>query len=123
MVVGLALAYRSVHFFKNGEKVMAEVVDQHVSRDTDGADTYAPVFEYALRNHEVVRHQYWVHTEPATWKVGDRVPLIYNKENPQKVRLVSYFGLFRWSVISVSAGAICIVVGLGYVLFQNYFLK
>lgn len=123
ITMGAAMVFRSLLFFKRGEKVMAEVIELHVQKDSDGDETYAPVFKYMTKNNAVVEHQYWLHTTTPTWKVGEKVPLIYNKQDVKNIRVVTYMGLFRWAVIWISLGAICIVVGFGNVLFEKTFLN
>lgn len=103
--------------------MIAEVVDLHVQKDADGDETSAPVFEYRTADNSLMRHQYWVHTTTPQWKVGEKVPVIYNKKDVKNIRVVTYMGLFRWAVIWISLGAICMVVGIGNVLFEKTFLN
>lgn len=102
---------------RDGIKTTAIVIDLIENRDSDGT-TYKPVFEYTDRSGSIVTFQSSVSSSPAPYSVGDKVKIIYSQiENEQKV--ISYWGLYRWTIILLSIAFPLLIIGGGYIWYTK----
>lgn len=106
----------SVGFLNKGIKTTAKVVEILVNEDSDG-DTYRPVFEFTDIRQQVIRYQYYVSSSPAAWDLGDEVNLIYNPNNPEEVKICTYYGLYGIAVTLMAIAMPFLVIGGGYILY------
>jgi Protein of unknown function (DUF3592) len=119
LIISLFLLKESMSFIKNGERTKATVIELEKITHSKGA-TYKPVFKFnTILNQEIIyRHN--VSSSPPTWKVGDETTVIYDLNDPQKVKLLSYFGVFSWTIILMAIAMPLIVIGGGYYIAQSF---
>ena len=99
-----------------GIRTTAKVIDLLVSHNDDGI-TYKPVFEYTDRTRTVKTFESQVSSSPAPYAIGDTVKIIYNPKEKDDVKTVSFWGLFRWSVILSMIAAPLLIIGGSYLLY------
>ena len=124
LIVALVLFYfaytnliSTQNLLRDGIKTTATVIDLIENRDSDGS-TYKPVFEYTDKSGSVISFQSSVSSSPAPYKVGDKVKIIYSQiENEQKV--ISYWGLYRWTIILLSIAFPLLIIGGGYIWYTK----
>lgn len=117
----LALAYwqfqKTEKLLLTGKKSEAQVVKMNTHRDNDGDLMYTPVFEYTDENHQPHTYTYEVSSSPATWDVGEKADVVYNPANDKEIKIVTYWGLYRWVTIPLIVGVSLIIISIGYYLY------
>lgn len=123
LLVGLVLlgiAYwqfqRTMQLLNNGQRAKARVLELVATRSSDGT-SYRPLFEFVTKANEVKQFEYDVSSSPPSWKVGEEADVIYNPNQPQQARLVSYWGLFIATIVLTAVAAPFIIIGGGYFLY------
>jgi len=102
---------------RDGIKTNAIVIDLIEVSDSDGT-TYKPVFEYTDRSGYIVSFQSHISSSPPTHRIGDKVKIIYSQfDDVQKV--VSYWGLYRWTIILLSIAFPLLIIGGGYIWYTK----
>ncbi|PNW26007.1 hypothetical protein BKP44_18460 [Formosa algae] len=101
----------------DGVRTKATVVDLIEIRGDDSY-TYKPVFEYTNRNNAVVRFNSSVSSSPPAYKVGESVMIIYEKHGDER-KIVSFWGLYRWTIILMCIAAPLLIIGGGYMLYSK----
>ena len=124
--LGCLLAYGAYSEFlktksllANGRKTKALVKEYVVSRGDDN-DMYQPVFEFKDRNQ--IRHTYTstIKSYPPPYKIGAKVAIIHDRRDKSKVKTISFWGLYRGSVILLMIAAPLLVIGGAYLLHEFY---
>ena len=101
----------------DGIKTKATVIELLEVSDSDGT-SYKPVFEYFDKNDNRISFKNEVSTSPAPYKVGDKVAIIYSKTSEQN-KVVSFWGLYRWTIIFLIFACPFLIIGGGYFLYQQ----
>lgn len=110
---------KSVRFIKTGERATATVIE--LVKSTGGKSTsYKPVFKFKTALNQEVIYRHNVSTSPPAWKIGEEAVIVYDSNNPQKAKLLTYFGSFGLSVILLALAMPLIVIGGGYFFSQSY---
>jgi hypothetical protein len=125
LLISLVLMYfANYHFVKtkrlinSGIKTKATVVKMITVNDSDG-DTYKPVFEYYDKSKNLQTFESNVSSSPPSYRVNDKVQIIYNPQDKDEIKVVSYWGLHRWSIILFAISLPFLVIGAGYFLYIN----
>ncbi len=124
LLLSLVLSYFAMKQYSNtkellntGVKTSAEVIDLIESRDDDGY-TYKPVFEYTDRTGDKMTFESDISSSPAPYQIGDYVDIIYSLDSGKR-KVVSFWGLYRWTIILLSIAAPLLIIGGGYLLYAR----
>lgn len=124
LLIALVLIYFAFKFYagtkeltNNGIKTKAEVIDL-IQISSDDGYTYKPVFEYMDRSNSKMTFQSDVSSSPAPYKVGDKVNIIYSRDGDDR-KVVSFWGLYRWTIILLSIASPFLIIGGGYFLYAR----
>lgn len=101
---------------KNGIKTKATVIDL-LTAQSENHYVYKPLFEYTDKSGNVHTFESEIESYPAPYKIGEKVAIIYAKKD-KKIKIISYWGLYRWSIILFSIASQLIVIGGGYLLYS-----
>lgn len=116
----LFFAFRSYNntedLLSNGRKSKAIVID-YIEVEDDDSTTYKPVFEYYDNNKQVFRFKSEVSSSPKPYKLGQSVDIVYDKKHTD-VKVISFWGLYRWSIIMLMIAAPFLVLGTTYFLYK-----
>ena len=120
LFVALVLAYFSIrNYYKtnqliiDGEITDATVIDFRESRDDDGT-TYAPVFQYKDSKGKIIIYEYGIYSSPKAYAVNQIVKLVYDPLDMNKRKVISFWGLYRWSVILLMVASPLFVLAISY---------
>lgn len=104
--IALFIAFRSFRIAR-GEVAPGRVVDVKVSRDSESADSYAPIFEFVPAGSSdpvrVQSHHLYSHRRP---EIGTQVMVRYDPANPQRAEVA---GIGR----QLAGFAVCLMLGAG----------
>lgn len=104
--------YSTKDLVNSGYRTKAEVIKLIEIRGDDSS-TYKPVFEYTDRSGNNITFKSNISSRPAPHNVGDFVSIIHS-ENNEDVKLVSFWGLYRVSIILLSIASPLLIIGGGY---------
>ncbi|WP_198146878.1 DUF3592 domain-containing protein [Maribacter thermophilus] len=102
---------------QSGIKTKAEVVDLIEVSDDEGT-AFKPVFEYRDRSKNLMTFKSQVSSRPAPYKIGDKVNIIYSPESDER-KVVSFWGLYRWTIILLCIASPLLIIGGGYLLYSR----
>ena len=105
----LFVSFRSLksvlRLLKSGERTLAKVVS-HVSGVRKRG--YFPVFQFFTLQNEAIFYKY---TVSDTYSLGDEIVLIYNKDNPKEVILLTFWGKYHIVVLTLIFATITLLIG------------
>lgn len=124
IAVGIQLFFSSRKFVANGIKTTATVIDNIALTSSDDGGTsimYAPLLEYDVKGK---KESYTPNSRsnPPAYAIGEKVPIVYSRQNYQNVRIVSYWGVYLRSNVFLAFGLPMLVIGGGYFLFKWGFI-
>lgn len=124
LALGVVLFYFSyVQFSKTqelintGVKTKAEVVDLIPVRGKKGY-TYKPVYQYTDRTGKETSFISDVATRPAPHEIGEYVNIIYAPDSDFR-KVVSYWGLYRYTILLLCFSLPLMIIGGGYFLYAR----
>ncbi|PCJ95343.1 MAG: hypothetical protein COA50_09035 [Flavobacteriaceae bacterium] len=100
-----------------GIKTKATVIDLIEISGDDGY-TYKPVFEFTDKTNTKIIFKSEVSSSPAPYKIGDKVTITYSIHNDER-KILSYWGLYRWTIILLSIASPLLIIGAGYFLYSK----
>lgn len=119
--VSLFLLKGSLAFLKSSERATATVIEMETVSGTDG-NTYKPIFKFKTRHNQEIVFRKSSSSSPPSWKVGEEATIAYDINDPDKARLLTYFGTFIWTIVLMCIALPFIVIGAGYYL-SRFVLK
>ncbi|WP_369681672.1 DUF3592 domain-containing protein [Ferruginibacter sp. HRS2-29] len=87
--------------------------------DSDGT-SYTPIFRFKTNANREVTFRYPFSTAPSSWEVGDETTIVYDMNNPSSAKVLTYFGVFSWTVALMAIAMPLIVIGGGYYVAQHF---
>lgn len=118
-MISVYLFRGSLRFLKNADRAIATVIEIETISDSDGS-TYKPVFRFKTRFNEEKVYRRPYSSSPAGWKVGDEATLAYDANNPDNVKLITYFGSFGLSMVLMAIAMPLIIIGGGFIYCQQF---
>jgi Protein of unknown function (DUF3592) len=118
LVISIYLFKRSVDFIDSGIKTTATVIELEAISDSDGT-TYKPIFRFLTHTNQTIIYRDHASSSPAVFEVGEEVGVVYDREDPNNVKILTYTGAFIWTIVLACLSLPLIVVGGGYFLTQS----
>jgi hypothetical protein len=116
LVISILKCRESLKFLKQTDR--AEGVVTEIKKFRGESDTYKPLFKFTTVDGQEVIYHHNFSSSPSLWSVGEKGIIAYNPFNPEKAKLLSYWGIFSWSIGLMCAALPLIVIGGGYHLAQ-----
>ncbi len=107
---------KSINLVRGGVKSTARVIELITVSGDDG-NTYKPVFEYK-RGTSTQIFESKVSSNPPAYKIGEKVKVVYNPRKIDEVKVVSYWGLYRTTIILLAIASPFLIIGGGYFLYK-----
>lgn len=111
-----AYCYTSTsNFLKKAEKTQGTVLDV-VERKTSDGKSYYPVYSFV--DVYGTRHKIYSKSGsyPPEYEIGDSIPIFYDPENPEKIKMDSFASLWVGSIIAGVLGLIPFLMGVLFLL-------
>lgn len=105
---------KSLTFIRASKRALAIVVKLTETKDSEGDLLYSPVFSFHTHNGYECRLDTGWASSPPMWQVGQTTTILYDPNDPTRAELLTYFGMFRWTIIYAAIAAPLLVVGIGY---------
>ncbi len=115
-VAGLVSRSRTQRFVDSALQAQAEVTGLQQRRGNKNTLLYHPVLRFTTQQgsqHEVVSP---VGSNPAPYKPGDTVTVLYNPARPEEVRIHTFLQVWLFPLVLGGLGVIFLLVGSGLVL-------
>lgn len=103
----------------SGIVTTATVVEMIEGQGEDG-DLSMPKFRFIDNQNRPVEFTSGISSKPPAWEVGEQVHIIYPPQQANEAKVISYWNLFRWSIILAALASPFLIIGLGYFIFQFY---
>ncbi len=110
---------KTVFLLEKGVRTTS-VVTGLIPYSSDDGTTYAPVFEFKDRQRNTHTFESDIKSSPPAFKVGEKVKIIYDPKNAENVKVISFWGLYRWTIILSMVGSPLLILGGSY-LWYIYF--
>jgi hypothetical protein len=123
LIIGLVLLRNRITFIKNGMAAIATVKELKEVTDSDNSISYKPIFTFTTHNNEKRIHEHNVSSKPSSWSVGETVKVIYEKDNPAEIVVLTYFSAFGLTAILLSLALALVCFSAGYYWYQHFFNK
>jgi hypothetical protein len=119
--IAIVLFADRLSFIKNGIIAKATVIELKEKVDSDNGRSYPPVFRFNTRNNEEITFKHNVYSKPPSWSIGEETKIIYYKDLPGDIVILTYFGSFGLVVILVCLALVCFCISGGYYWSRNFF--
>ena len=113
LIVGLVLLGWNLLFFSGARTVEGEVINLiQSSSGSDGDISYKPEIRYTVPGGETfTRTTTWA-TNPPAYRVGDKLQVLYDPDEPGTMVPDDFMGKWMMSLIFLAAGNIFTIFGL-----------
>ncbi len=124
LILALVLIYYAVknYYFtqdlmSDGYKTRAKVIHL-IEVPGDNGYTYKPVFEYIDKRNSIHTYESEVSSSPPSYNIGDTVEIVYSEDNEER-KVISFWGLYRWTVILLCIASPLLIISGGYFLYAK----
>ena len=116
--LGIAFAWwqSSQSFIETAERVEGVVVEVRENRNRDGNTLYSPVVEFTDHAGQLQKFQSSVSSYPQRYFVGDKVQVLYAKDNPNSAVIDNWWYHNLTPLILLVIGIIEVVVSVFLVI-------
>ena len=90
--------------------------------DSDGNKMYQPTFRYADEKGDSFSFKQKFVSNTPSFALGEKMEIVYDPQHLERPRIFSYWGLFRVAIIVASVALPFLMIGLGFYVFEGYFL-
>lgn len=124
-VAGFVAAYFAVKMYNDTTQLLntgiktKAVVKDLIEVSGDDGPTYKPVFEYVDRSNTTQEFKSGVSSRPPAYKIGEKVEVVYDPKDVEETKVVSFWGLYRWTIILLSIASPLLIIGGGYLLYAR----
>ena len=112
LVASLIMYIHVREFVKSAARANGTVIKLVENRSSDSGATYRPVFVFRdsrEREHEINSA---VGSYPPAYKIGDKVTVLYNIEEPENASLDGFFDLWLMPLVLGSIGGVHLLVAV-----------
>ncbi len=102
----------TMSFLSNSEKVEGSVIDIVKSRSSDGDYMYRPEISFVDTTGQTITFTLSISSSMPTYQVGEKVSVLYDKNNSQSAKINTFFQLWFGPIIMTVLGVIFFLVGL-----------
>lgn len=116
------LLRKQLLFIKNGIRVEARVFVFSITRDDENNnETYSPVFRFHTPDNLEIVFKPQLARYNRIWLAGDKATFVYQKDNPHKPVLLSYWSMFRKVIFLFSVAIFLLTIAGCYYWAQHFF--
>ncbi len=125
LVVGFVAFFFAIKMYNDTNELLKigiktkAVVKDLIEVSGDDGPMYKPVFEYEDRSNTTKEFKSEVSSRPPAYKIGEKVEIVYDPKDVDEVKVVSFWGLYRWAIILSCFAAPLLIIGGGYLLYQR----
>lgn len=115
MLVGALFAWNSTRaFIARAQSTTGKVIELREVRDKDGgSSTWKPVVHYATAEGQEVTFSSSFSSNPAPYRVGDMVEVLYLRDDPDDARIRGFGSLWGGATFLAGMGFVFAAIGAG----------
>jgi hypothetical protein len=117
VIVSIFSLVRTRRFVAEAAPAYGEVIALRECPGRHRRPTYAPVIRFAPLGSRPVEFTDATSANPPGFRVGDRVNVLYRRNDPTDARVTSPFKLYLHEVVFVAGGALFMLIGSVLVFF------
>ncbi|MFS4468956.1 DUF3592 domain-containing protein [Maribacter sp. 2210JD10-5] len=123
--LGAFLAYSAFNDYQKTRSLLEKgikttaTVTSFITSQGDNGTMYNPIFEFKDRAQNTQTFESGISSSPPAYNVGDKVKIVYDRNHPEKAKTISFWGLYRWSVILLMIASPLLVIGGSYLLYVS----
>lgn len=117
LLVAIWQYQRSKQLVLTGIRTQAIVIENVAVRMDDGI-SYKPRLEFVDFSNTKQYFDTRIRSNPPQYSIGEKVNIIYEKENPENAKIIGYWNLYLATIILLVFASPLIIIGGGYFLFQ-----
>lgn len=125
-LIGSGLFYGAYSSFQKTKSLLAKgvtttatVISFETSQGKNG-NMYKPSFEFTDKFLNKRTFKSGIASSPPAYEIGEKVQIIYNPKSDKEVKTISFWGLYRGSVILAMVAAPFLIIGGSYILYKLY---
>jgi hypothetical protein len=80
---------------------------------------YAPVFAFTTQDGRAMTIQSTAYMSPPEFRVGEKVPILYEKDRPERARIATHWQVHGSEDISALVGLFFAGIGFGSLIYQR----
>ena len=119
LAISLFLLKEALGFLRTSERAVGTVIKMEKIDNSDG-DSFKPIFKFKTNLNQDIIYSHIASSNPPAWSVGEEAIIAYNPNNPSSAKLLTYFGIFGWTIVVMAIAMPLIVIGGGYHIAQFY---
>lgn len=104
--------FREAGFLNSAEKATGTVTDYNLSSSDNGGTTYCPVIEFTTANGEPVKFYGNVCSSPASYKIGEKVDVLYDPQDITQVQMSSFWAQYTGVIVLSCIGLPFFLLGI-----------
>ena len=122
-VVGIIFAVRTHLFIQSAIHAKGIIVELEQRRSDEGSTVYSPVCTFTDVQGNTHKVSISIYSNPAIVGVGDEIEVLYDPDNPQKVRINRFLYLRTLEAIFTAIGVSYLVLFLWLALYAKRKMK
>ncbi|WP_448564932.1 DUF3592 domain-containing protein [Thalassotalea ganghwensis] len=105
--------YSDTKKFINSSALTTGYVVDIYDKYSGGSTTYAPIVEFSDSSGQVIRFTSKVSSNPASYRVGELVSIIYDKNHPSNAIINDFFSVYGSAIVTAILGCGFFFCGIG----------
>ncbi len=110
---------RVKYLLREGNAVPGEVIALLPVKDDDGGVTYKSKISYVTIDGQTRTHVQTFSSSPPLHEIGQELEIIYHPEELKKVRVNSFWGLHRLTIILLCLSAPLLIISVSHRWYQS----
>jgi len=128
LIIGAIFLIISVKYFLSTKKFLGNsstfkatvIENKEIRRGRGNGISYKPIFSYNNSTNQKQIFESPVNSYPATYKLGESVKIRVSKSDRKLIKIESFWGLFRWSVLFLALASPFLSIGITYHLYEYF---
>lgn len=112
------LQYQKTRLLMSAAVITTATVIELLEETDDDSRLFRPRFQFMDQQHQPVEFNGLSASYPAAWRKGETVRIVYNPKITADVKIMTYWSLFRATILLVALASPLLVIGMGYFVFQ-----
>lgn len=111
-IIGVVSLSNNLDLKKSGISAQGTVIDLERHSGSKGKSIYSPEIEFTTAGGETLRIVYSGGSNPPAYSIGEKVNIVYSKDNPEDIVIDSIFEIYGFPIIAALAGAVVFFAGI-----------
>jgi hypothetical protein len=110
LVAGIGLLIEAAIFQSEAENARGRVIDVDANYDSDGGVSYRPLIRYRRADGRSFEAETHIASSGYDYRIGERVDILYSRDDPGTVRINSLFSLYGIGLIMAAIGGLFVCI-------------